>query len=538
MGLKRICVLLGMSGALMGAGLAQVDATVLPAIPDKDDAAMFVGVPDPWRAYLRQARHAERMEDPLQRCLAFPDLPVNHWPAGHAAAHCRHHFAVQRPTLDDIEGMVQRGEMAKLEDLFGASLARHYAGEHFSDDIHDTFNYLLTSAASSDRVGVLSESWLRQAPDSAYAHLARAAYFNGAAWKARGGQYAPDTPRDNMRRMSAFVDQAIPHFEQAVAIEPRLIAAYTGMIDVGMLDSRPALEERARRAAESLDPACPELANVTMRSLKPRWGGSYRDMLVHAGKLSARVTQRPHLAIYLAQPLGDQGDLLLAQDPVPEAALEALEAAIAMGSDEDALKDAGTAARNVLSGREGAARQLAYFLQASRFRKVDAWMARVISSLLFSTEPEWSLGYSLQSLALEPDNASARFYAGAAYQNMARYDDAVREFEVSAEDPGTRQQSLRALAELQLFRTPGAGARKANAARAKPYIDLIKAEYPDDARIPVLAFYHGVMAESLIDEADVRALLAKLDRTDPWQAQHAERLDRMLKPPAATDKRP
>lgn len=531
MGMKRVCVLLGV-------WLACADAAASPAIPDKDDGAMFVGVPEPWRAYLGQVRAAERIADPLQRCLAFPDLPVNHWPEGHAAAHCRHHFLIERPTLDDIESMVQRGEMAKLEALFDASLDRHYAGEHFSDDIHDTFNYLLTAKSSSERVDVLSEAWLQQAPESAYAHLARAAYFNGAAWKARGGKYASETPRENMRRMSAFAGQAIPHFEKAAAIKPRLIAAYTGMIDIGMIDSRPALEARARRAAEALDPACPELANVTMRSLRPRWGGSYQDMLVHAGKLSERVAQRPHLAIHLAQPLADQGNLLLAEEPVPEAALEVLEAAIAMGSDEDALKNAGTAARNVLSGPAGGARQLAYFLQVSRFRKVDAWTARVISSLLLSTEPEWSLRYSLQSLALEPDNANARFYAGAAYQNMTRYDDAAREFEASAKDQGLRQQSLRALAEIHLFRDPGVRARKANAERAKPYIDRINAEYPDDGRVPVLLFYHDVMAESMIDEADVRALLAKLDRTDPWQAQHAERLDRMLKSPAVPGKRP
>ena len=538
MGMKRVCVLLGLPGVLMGAGLAHAGAAALPAIPDKDDAAMFVGVADPWRAHLRQAREAERIADPLQRCLAFPDLPVNHWPAGHAEAHCRHHFVIQRPTLDEIEGMVQRGEMAKLETLFDASLDRHYAGEHFSDDIHDTFNYLLSAQASSERVDVLSESWLRQAPESAYAHLARAAFFNGAAWKARGGKYASDTPRESMRRMSAFVEQAIPHFEKAVSIEPRLIAAYTGMIEIGMLDSRPTLEARARRAAEALDPACPELANATMRSLTPRWGGSYRDMLAHADTLSARVAQRPHLAIYLAQPLGDHGNVLLGEDPVPEAAMDVLEAAVALGSDEDALKDAGTAARNVLSGPEGGARQLAYFLQASRFREVDAWTARAISSLLLSTEPEWSLRYSLQSLALEPDNVIARFYAGAAYKNMARYDDAVREFEASAKDEKLRQQSLRSLAELHLFRDAGDRARKANAARAKPYIDLLDAEYPDDGRIPVFSFYHDVMAESLIDEADVRALLAKLDRTDPWQKQHAERLDRMLVSPATPAKRP
>lgn len=536
MGVKRISVLLAAHGLLLGGALLSADASASrsPAIPDVPEAALFVGIAEPWRTYLISAREAERVEDPLQRCLAFPDLPANHWPEGHAAAHCRHHFLIKRPTLDDIEGMVERGEMAKLESLFAASLERHYATEHFSDDIHDTFNYLLTAKAYSERVDVLSGAWLQQAPGSAYAHLARAAYFNGAAWKARGAEYAYQTPRDNMRRMSAFAEQAVSHFEKAIAIEPRLIAAYTGMIDVGMMDSRPDLKARARRAPEALDLACPELANVTMRSLKPRWGGSYTEMLVHAGKLSALVPQRPHLGIYLAQPLGDSGSLMVAADPVPEQALEVLEAASAIGSDEEVLQDAGTAARNLMSGPSGNARQLAYFLQVSRFRNVDAWTARVISSLLVAKQPEWSLRYSLQALALEPDNAGVRFNMGAAYHNMAQYDDAVREFEITAQDSKLRHESLRMLAEVHLFRdySVGADARKARAARAKPYIDLIDAEYPGDGRAAVLAFYYGVMANSILDEADVRAVLAKLDRTDPWQAQHAERLTRMLKSPA------
>lgn len=538
--MKRMHAVSVVRGALLGVGLACAGAWASPVIPAKANEALLDGASEPWRAYLVKAREAERIEDPLQRCLAFPDLPDNNWPAGHAAAHCRHHFGIRRPSLEDIEGMVQRGEMADIEALFDASLARHYSTEHFSDDIHDTFNYLLTSKADSERVGALTEAWLRQAPESAYAHLARAAYFNGAAWKARGGKYAPQTPRENMRRMSELAGQAIPHFEKALALNPRLIPAYTGMIDIGMLDSRPELEARARRAAEALDPACPELANVTMRSLLPRWGGSYEQMVDHVGTLSRFMMQRPHLAIYRAQPLGDVGELLLDRDPVPEQALEALEAAIAMGSDEDALENAGTAARNLLSGPSGDARQLAYYLQAARFRMPDAWEARVLGSLLVATEPEWSLKYTLRALELKPDDARAHFNAGAGYQNMGRYDDAVREFDIATGDEALRQASLVTLAEVLLFQegTASASARKANASRAKPYIDRLKAEYPDDGRWSVLSFYHRVMSDSILDEADVRATLSKLDRSDPWQARHAERLERALRQPARPAKRP
>ena len=146
----------------------------------------------------------------------------------------------------------------------------------------------------------------------------------------------------------------------------------------------------------------------------------------------------------------------------------------------------------------------------------------------------------LGALELKPDDARAHFNAGAGYQNMGRYDDAAREFDIATRDEALRQASLVTLAEVLLFQegTASASARKANASRAKPYIDRLKAEYPDDGRWSVLSFYHRVMSDSILDEADVRVTLSKLDRSDPWQARHAERLERALRQPARPAKRP
>ena len=82
MGVRRISVLLAAHGVMLGAAMLSTDASASPspAIPDVPEAALFVGVAEPWRTYLTKAREAERIEDPLQRCLAFPDLPANHWP--------------------------------------------------------------------------------------------------------------------------------------------------------------------------------------------------------------------------------------------------------------------------------------------------------------------------------------------------------------------------------------------------------------------------------------------------------------------------
>jgi hypothetical protein len=85
--IRATCLL---AGVLM---LNDAAAADIPAIPEKPSADLFKDVPEPWRDYLVKARTAERISDPLQRCLTFPDLPGNKWPVGHAQAHCRYHNA-------------------------------------------------------------------------------------------------------------------------------------------------------------------------------------------------------------------------------------------------------------------------------------------------------------------------------------------------------------------------------------------------------------------------------------------------------------
>lgn len=519
-----------LAAALLAVVATAPRAAEPPPIPDKPEAETFSDVPEPWRGYLLAARKAERLTDPLQRCLAFPDIPGNEWPKGHAEDHCRHHHGVRRPTLDELERMVSNGELAALDNMFASGLRRHFDQDAFSDDIHDTFNYLLTRPQHGDRVDRLTAEWLRQAPASAYAQLARAAYFNGAAWKARGAKYADKTPRENMRRMRELVDQAIPHFERALEIEPKLMPAYTGLIDVAMLDSRSQLEASVVQRAEKLDPACPELANVRMRALAPRWGGSYEEMLAYAAVLSRHVARRPHLAAHMSRPYADRVDRLIAADQLTVHTLQLAEIAVRMGSDEGALRDAGNVAKAVVGGELGDVRRLAYLLQESRFGELDAWGTQAIAIHLLLNDPQWSLHYGLRVIALEPESATAQFNVGAAYENLGRVAEAERAFLASQQRGYPRQGSLHALANLHLFHGFWTSeAQRAEAARrAKPYIEPLIAEFGEDPRTAILRFYYDAAITNRFDLAKARVLLERIDRTDSWQAAHARQIEAML----------
>lgn len=512
-------------------------ASELPSIPEKPDLKRYESVPAPWHDYLLQARAADRIVDPLERCLAFPDLPGNKWPNGHAEAHCLIHHEGGIPTVAGIGESLDRGELPQLEASMRLLLDRHYSTTDYSEAIHELFNYRFDAGEASDQV---SARWLGLSPDSAFAHLARASYLASAAIKTRGAGFAATVPREDFRRMTELSDQAISQYREAIRINPKLIAAHTGMLQVAMFDSRDEVESEAFAAANRLDPACAELANVHMRSLTPRWGGDYEQMLVYANALAANVARRPQLALQMAKPYSDRGEMLSRDEQFTKEALDVLEIAIGIGSEEDALAAAANVAPSALGEGPGDIKRLAYLLQESRYKALDAWSSGVIASRLITfkplAEPEWSLKYSLRAVELQPDDMSSRYNVGAAYQNMNRFDDAEREFLVVMEGPDAplHQEALRSLAEFRLWGgdTRKPDVRKANVLRAKPYIDRLLKEYPDDGRGWIMRVFQRGFMDPRMDAAaldGIRAAVKRADPSDPWQMIKVERLKTMLK---------
>lgn len=508
-------------GAMQGAVSAES-----PPISESDAQEVFEHLPEPWREYFVRAYEAEGMDDRLQRCLAYPDMPGNRWPDGHAEAHCRFH-ALEPIGLDEIEAYLQRNATAELDRRLDALLVKHFVGEG-GEDIHIAVEAFSDANADTDRV---SERWLQLASSSAYANLARANYYRNAAWNARGGKWASETSRESMRRMTEAVERAIPLFRKAIRIEPRLMPAYAGLLNVAMLDSRADVEREALAGAVAQDPACLEIARLRMVALQPRWGGSYEEMLSYAAELSKHVARKPQLAIHVAAPYADRGDRLIAEKKYSREAAGVLEIAVRIGSNESAMHDAASAALNPDEGEADRWKGIALLLQENRFGEVNAWAHRQIAWQLVKVEPAWSLGHALKAAELDPENTFGQYLLGAGYYNTGQFEKAEHHYLVSVEDASERRGSLRDLSTMWLY--DSGLERKQAATKAKPYIDQLLQAYPDDGAGWAMRLDQVVLMEERIDLALVREFLRHADRQDPWQAQRASYLETELTKQAA-----
>ena len=519
----------GWSGVLVFFSVATAFAAEpeLPSIPDRPAAQLFTDVPAPWRDYLLQAREAERIADPLQRCIAYPDIPGNQWPKGHARAHCLDH-AVRAMGMADARKLLDTGKLQELDAYVLGLEAEHAREVDSSEALHYFFDQF-----AADSADAFTADWLKAAPESPYALTARARFHAGAAGRARGGKWAAETPREDLRKMSELYDQAVPLYRKALATHPRFLPAWIGLLGMASRDSRQALEEEAFVAANAIDPACQDLADARMTSLEPRWGGSYEAMLAYAESLKSQLARRPILAREMASPYGDRGDRLHAEKEINREAMEILDIAIRIGSNEEHLGDGARVAwQSDDAGVHDRWKGLAYAMQAARFGERDEWIHRIVAWGLLQHAPEISVRNVEIALKQEPDSGLLHYIAGAAYYNSKRPAQAEPHYPKAVEhkqDTENRQASLRELVTMWMF---DAGLEpKAGSAKAKPYLDRLIREYPDDGRARMYRIQSEGALSGRISNELVVDFEKRVDPKDPVQMRFKQRFDEARKNP-------
>jgi tetratricopeptide (TPR) repeat protein len=426
-----------------------------PALPDK---------PAEIADFFTKAKAADNIADPLARCLAYPDIPGNHWPAGLTETHCRLQFG-PHIKKDDIRKYLSRGDTRGLDALFAKDLARHFSKSDFSEVIHADFSEILADSDTDQ----LTTQWLKLAPGSAYALLARARYLRAMAGHARGNGYASETPAESMQKMSELAGQAIELSQQALKIEPKLMPAYGLLIKLGTMDSRSDIVADAVKESAAIDPDCYLISVDIMMALEPRWGGSYEAMTAYAQRLSKDVARRPLLATTVSMKDVDLSDVMYDHERYSDS-LQILLPAALQSTNPEIFQDLARAMQQVDRSKYIWEAPM-YLLEASRFiPQPDDWVIYSFGERQPAIDIEWSATLLERYSALNPDDAQLHFMLGYDYMFLRKPDDASKQLLISANDPKFRQSSLLALIgiEAQRGRTDQAGA----------YFDTLNSEFP------------------------------------------------------------
>lgn len=504
--MRQCIALLGASIALSAACVARTAPTESPVIlPSAGPltSSQLSGVPEPWHAYLQAAHEADRIVDPLARCLAFPDLPGTHWPREQTAAHCRTHHAPHLAPAEVLR-LIEQGEVDALERQVHAYEDAHQDPDDRDETIH-VFYGALADAAEGDRA---TARWLRSAPHSPRALTARAAYLVAEAQKARGRHYIADTPPEALRRMATLLAEAKPLYEEAARVAPSGLHARLLAQSAAMLSGERRRMDAAFEEARAIDAGCEFLASVRMTSLRPRWGGSYPEMEAYADSLKALVSSRPRIAQQFVEPMVDRAEVLLCDRPqCADARSEAeslLREALAEASDESAMQDLQWSLEKAsLSGPE---RYEAYILALQRSRFVPNDLEYDSLAVRLPPDPAWRLQYAERAFHADPNDANARARTGNLYFQSGRPDIGEDRLRGCVDDVRFGEQCLQSLAWGWLSTTSLPPTERS--AHARPWLDIAQSRQPQS---PLLWLYRAMAAAYAGDAAGERRALEHHD---------------------------
>lgn len=354
--------------------------------------------------FVRAAHYAEDRGDPLLRCLSFPDWPGNAWPAGLAAAHC-HLLFDPVPSLLEVAAALETGDIGALEARFAALLDRHFDAANPDESIHLALGRFDVSASAD----VVSARWLELAPDSAWARLARAAHLQAVALRLlEDRDTGPAAPADRAAG-AALAVEANALYREALAVEPRLLPAQSGLAELALATGDATAAVDALMAGEALDPACLALALTRVAQLGPRHGGSIDAAHAHVQALRATYPARVLLALAAADEALARGRALLRHERFAEARIE-LRPALTGSTAPEAFEDAALAAVRAPTPDHGAA--LGMLVAASRFQPGRTVVRELRARLLMTAgERTWALAI-LNDVPAEPAALSTLLAVG------------------------------------------------------------------------------------------------------------------------------
>lgn len=124
----------------------------------------------------------------------------------------------------------------------------------------------------------LFQEWLKAYPESYAANLAQGIYYFIMAAHWRGEKYFGETHPFRIERMERYLDKAVVYLEKSLRLTKEPTISYAKLIATARYLGDDELSNRWLTEALKSDPYCIKPRRAYMRSLEPRWGGSYEAM--------------------------------------------------------------------------------------------------------------------------------------------------------------------------------------------------------------------------------------------------------------------
>jgi tetratricopeptide (TPR) repeat protein len=372
--------------------------------------------------FLSDARKAETISDPLQRCLAYPNPPGLDWSSAATSAYCRYQFDPAVKPEEAFE-LIRTGHAAELDRRLAEVMQAQHSQPDAQDALDRTFN--IDFAKGSDDVRGLMDAWKRQSPNSPFALAASGMAYVAMAQRARGNDYASNTPQSSFDSMDRLVQRARADLDAAVKLEPQVTPAYGAMIYAAALNGDTHYALSAAKQGLAVEPASYMIYARLVWMAQPKWDGNIPTMRRFIATAERHAKENPLLLLLLAEGAG--GDQFVEDTPCMPASVNNLYKVIfAQPSTVGMLMSAGWVTKHCNRS------DLSVIFRSELLRfdptRTDHREGRAFA-LVELGQMEWALSEGNALVALEPQDENSYEVRGFAYESMGQPDHAIEDYE-------------------------------------------------------------------------------------------------------------
>jgi tetratricopeptide (TPR) repeat protein len=158
-----------------------------------------------------------------------------------------------------------------------------------------------TFAIADPALDPVIEAWVAEV-HSYVPHTVKGLYHRARAWDERGGNLALETSPEQFAGMSDHAKIARASFARALELHPKLMIAWSSLLDLAKADSGAAARKHLLAEATAVCPSCLAPRRQYLTTLAPRWGGSYQEMYAYLARISADIARYPRLSLLSGYP--------------------------------------------------------------------------------------------------------------------------------------------------------------------------------------------------------------------------------------------
>ncbi|MFC3650364.1 DUF4034 domain-containing protein [Dyella humi] len=253
--------------------------------------------------FLVDARKAETIADPLQRCLGYPNPPGLDWSAAVTSAYCRYQFDPV-VTRAEVRRLIESGYAQELDKRLADALHAQLTKPDAQALLDRTF--VIDFKDGSEQTRALMDAWKRQSPMSAFALAASGTAYVEMARQVRGSDYASKTPQNSFESMERLLERAHTDLDKAVELDPQITSAYGAMVYAGTLQSDDAYAVNAAKRGLAVDPANYTIYARLVWMAQPKWGGTVQNMQRIIAAAQRHAKENPLLRLLFSESMGGE----------------------------------------------------------------------------------------------------------------------------------------------------------------------------------------------------------------------------------------